>query len=62
MTEYLYELRDCDGVIATGRISRELPLEAGDSIEIAGRRGIVRAVEPLLAEMEQRLIVQLITG
>ena len=57
---YLYELRNGDEVVATGRLSTEEPLREGDEVAIGGRRGIVHAVEPLLGEREQRLVVQLL--
>jgi hypothetical protein len=34
---YRYELRRGDEVVATGHLSRELPLEVGDRIEIGGQ-------------------------
>jgi hypothetical protein len=58
--DYRYELRRGDEVLATGHLSRELPLEVGDRIEIGGQPGIVRAIEPLLGERELRLVVQLV--
>jgi hypothetical protein len=57
--DYRYELRRGDEVPATGHLSREQPLEIGDRIEIGGQPGIVRTIEPLLAERELRLVVQL---
>lgn len=59
MPDYRYELRRGDEVIATGHLSREPPFEAGERITIGGRAGIVRDVEPVLGEREQRLVVQL---
>jgi hypothetical protein len=59
MPNYLYELRRGDEVIATGRLSREPPLQVGERITIGSRSGIVRSVEPLLGERELRLVVQL---
>ena len=44
---------------ATGHLSREEPLEAGERITISSQAGIVRSVEPLLRERELRLVVQL---
>jgi len=58
--EYRYELRRGDEVVATGHLSHEQPLEVGDRIEIGGQAGIVRTVEPLLGELELRLVVQLL--
>lgn len=59
MRDYRYELRDGDELIATGHLTREQPLDAGDRIAIGGHMGIVRDVEPLLGEHELRLVVQL---
>jgi hypothetical protein len=58
--DYRYELRRGDEVVATGHLTYEQPLEVGDRIEIGGQPGIVRTVEPLLAEREVRLVVQLL--
>jgi hypothetical protein len=60
MNEYRYELRRGDQVIATGHLSRQEPVEVGDRLQIGGREGIVRTVEPLLGERELRLVVQLV--
>jgi hypothetical protein len=59
MPEYRYELRRREEVIATGHVSRELPLDVGDRIALGSRTGSVRDVEPLLGEHELRLVVQL---
>ena len=59
MPDYRYELRRGDEVLSTGHLSREQPLEVGERIVIGGRPGIVRTIEPLLAERELRLVVQL---
>lgn len=58
--EYVYELRQGDEVVATGRISHPSRLEVGDRVTIGGREGIVRSVEPLLGSPELRLVVQLV--
>ncbi len=60
MPEYRYELRRDDKVIATGHLTRERPLEIGERITIGGKVGIVRTIEPLLAERELRLVVELL--
>lgn len=57
---YRYELRRGDGVVATGHLSRERPLEVGETLEIGGQLGIVRTIEPLLGEQELRLVLQLV--
>ena len=59
MPDYRYELRRGDEVIATGHLSVEQTLEVGERLTIGSRSGIVRSIEPLLGEREQRLVVQL---
>jgi hypothetical protein len=58
--QYRFELRRGDEVVATGRLSRDVPLEIGERLVVGGREGIVRRVEPLLGERELRLVVQLV--
>jgi hypothetical protein len=58
--EYRYELRRGEEVLATGHLVWEQPLEVGERVVIGGREGIVRAIEPLLGELELRLVVQLV--
>jgi hypothetical protein len=58
MTEYRYELRRGDEVIATGHLSSEQPFEVAASITIGNWSGIVRSIEPSLGERELRLVVQ----
>jgi hypothetical protein len=62
MAQYQYELRQGETVVSTGRLEFSEPPQVGDRIEIAGRVGIVRAIEPLLQERETRLVVQLLNG
>ena len=57
--DYRYELRRGDETVATGHLSVEEPLAAGDPLVIGNVEGIVRAVEPLLGKREFRLVVQL---
>jgi hypothetical protein len=57
---YRFELRRADEIIATGHLSPEAPLEVGDPVKIGRRLGIVRTIEPLLGELELRLVVQLL--
>jgi len=57
--EYRYELRRGDEVVATGRLSREQPIEVGQKVEIAGQTGTVRTAEPVLGKRELRLVVRL---
>ena len=45
---YRYELRNEEELVATGYLTREDVLQVGDRIEIAGRPGTVRVVEPQL--------------
>jgi hypothetical protein len=55
MPDFVYELRRCDAVIATGRVIRELPLEVGERLTIGSHNGIVRTVQPQLGERDLRL-------
>jgi len=54
--DYRYELRRGDEVVATGRLNREQRLEFGDRIQVGGQAWNVRTVEPLLGELELRLV------
>ena len=45
--------------MATGHLTRELPLQVGERIAIGGSEGIVREIVPTLGESELRLVVQL---
>jgi hypothetical protein len=56
---YRYELRRGEEVIATGRLTRERALEVGERIVIGGRPGVVRSIEPVLAERELHVVIQL---
>ena len=58
--DYRYELRRGDEIVATGHLLREEQLAVGDRLEINGRPGIVRTIEPLLGQHELRLVVQLV--
>lgn len=57
---YRFELRQADETIATGHLSPAEPFEVGDLVTIGRRVGIVRTIEPLLAEPELHLVVQLL--
>jgi hypothetical protein len=57
---YRYELRRNEELLATGHLSRERPLEVGDSLVIGRSRGIVRSIDPILGEQELRLVIQLL--
>ena len=57
---YFYELRQAERVIATGRLSRERPLEVGERIALSERVGIVGSIEATLEPNEQRLVIQLL--
>lgn len=59
--DYRYELWRGDEVLATGHLSYEQPLEVGDRIEISGQAGVVRTIDPLLGELELRLVAQLLS-
>ncbi len=56
---YRYELRRGEELIATGRLTRERALEVGKRIAIGGRPGVVRSIEPVLAERELHVVIQL---
>ncbi|HZR93773.1 MAG TPA: hypothetical protein VFA44_15340 [Gaiellaceae bacterium] len=58
--DFRYELRCGEKIVATGHLNSEPALEVGDHIEIGGQAGIVRTIEPLLGELEVRLVVQLL--
>ena len=57
--DYRYELRRGEEVVATGHLTPDRPLEAGERIEIGGAVGTIRAIEPLLGERELRLVVEM---
>jgi len=57
---YRYELRRGVEVVATGHFFLDRLVEVGEPLEIGGREGIVRAVEPLIGQGERRLVVQLV--
>jgi hypothetical protein len=56
---YRYELRRGEEMIATGRLTRERALEIGERIAIGGRPGVVRSIEPVMAERELHVVIQL---
>jgi hypothetical protein len=56
---YSYELRRGEELLATGHLSRDSPLEPGERINVNGREGIIRSIEPQLHQSEQRLVIQL---
>lgn len=58
--DYRYELRRGKEIVATGRLTRELPLEVGARVIIGAQEGIVRSAEPVLGERELHLVVQLL--
>ena len=58
-SEYRYELRQGENIVATRHFTREQPPEVGDRILIASTAGIVRSVEPMLGERELRLVVEI---
>ncbi len=59
--DYRYELRGADEVVATGHLSRDQPLEIGDRIEVGGQHATVRTIEPLVGELELRLVLRLLS-
>lgn len=58
--QYRFELRRGDEVVATGHVTRDEPIEIGDRVIVGGREGIARNIEPILGELELRLVVQLV--
>ena len=61
-TNYRYELRRGEEIIATGRLTWDQQLEVGDEIAIGPERGTIATIEPLLASREYRLVVQIPDG
>lgn len=57
---YRYELWHDEKTPATGHLSHEEHIQIGDRIEIAGSLGIVRSIDPVLAERELRLVIDLL--
>jgi hypothetical protein len=57
--DYRYELRRGDQIVAGGHLGLDQPLTVGERIVSGAQAGIVRTIEPLLAERELRLVVQL---
>jgi hypothetical protein len=55
---YVYELRDEDTVVATGRLTRDAQLSLGDTVAIGGKVGVVRQIVSTLNPNEQRLILE----
>lgn len=58
--EYRYELRRGEDLVATGHLARQQPVEEGERLVIGGQPGIARVREPLLADPDPRLVVQLL--
>lgn len=56
---YSYELRRGEELLATGHLSRDSLLEIGQRINVNGREGIIRSIEPQLHQSEQRVVIQL---
>ena len=57
---YTYELRRGEELLATGRFSRDSPLDVGQRIQVNGREGIIRSIEPQLHRGDQRVVIQLV--
>jgi hypothetical protein len=55
---YRYEIRDDDGVLATGHLTLESPLEVGDPVTIGRQGGVVERVAPSLNDRELQLVVR----
>jgi len=52
---YRYELRRNEELLATGHLSREGPLEVGDTLAIGRSHGIVRSIDPSSASRNSDL-------
>jgi hypothetical protein len=48
-------------VIATGHLTWPQRLAAGDQLQILGHTGTVLSIEPLIGELEHRIVVQAVT-
>ncbi|HEV8104390.1 MAG TPA: hypothetical protein VGP69_11715 [Gaiellaceae bacterium] len=57
--DYCYELRDGKRTIAAGQLSRAVPVEVGDVVDVVGLSGIVESVVPARGSHELLLVVQL---
>ena len=60
MFRYRYELRDTNDLLATGHLTLDQPLEAGDHVTIGRARGRVRSVAATFGSQELQLIVELL--
>lgn len=58
MPSYRYELRRGDEILATGMLSEDQPLAVGSAITIAGVRGAVRVVAPMVGTGELQLFIE----
>jgi hypothetical protein len=56
--DYRYELRHGETTLATGHLREVEPLEVGNRIDLGGVGGTVVAVEPVVGDHEQWLVVQ----
>jgi hypothetical protein len=56
---YRYELRDSDHLVATGHLTLEQPLQAGDKVAIGPRRALVRSVSATVGSQELQLVLEL---
>jgi hypothetical protein len=57
---YRYELRRGEEVVATGHLTVDRALEVGERVQVVGREGIVRTIEPMIGENEDRLVLRLV--
>lgn len=56
---YRYELRRGDEIVATGHLTLDTPVSAGDPITIGSSRGTVRDVHAIYGQQERRLVIDL---
>lgn len=57
---YRYELRRNEEIVATGHLTWETPLQVGDRLMISRSDGIVRRIDPTIADQELQLVIQLL--
>jgi hypothetical protein len=59
-TNYIYELRRGETVVATGHLTSETALEAGQRFTVNNQDGLIRSIDPTADPQEWRLIIQLL--
>jgi len=59
-TNYTYELRQADTVVATGHLTSATALEVGQRFSINNQDGLIRSIDPTADPTESRLVIQLL--